>query len=226
VDQAVIAIPARLAPLLALLLVAPAAYAHVLDEYLQATLVEIEPDGIKLQINLTPGVQVAEPIIARIDADHDDAISTQEAARYCDMLKRDLAVRLDGRDVEPKLTASNFPDPDELRSGWEVIQTEFSIKPGSLGAGQHRLVFENRHAPSAGVYLFNAAKPKSDRVRITGQRRNEDQSQGEIEFVYQPPANSPPTGIFIGGVTAAFAALSAGVWRVRRLRLPFPRRLS
>src|SRR5208337_1366280 len=37
--------------------------------------------------------------------------------------------------------------------------------------------------------LFNAAQPRSPSVQITGQKRNENQSTGEIAFAFHPPPN-------------------------------------
>ena len=92
--------------LLALLAFPSAVFAHRLDEYLQATLVAIEPGDVRLQINLTPGVEVAEQVLAQIDRDRDGAISRNEAAAYAELLKRDLTFG-DGRaKIELKLTAS------------------------------------------------------------------------------------------------------------------------
>ena len=48
---------------------------------------------------LTPGVAVAEQVLAKIDRDRDGAISKNEAAAYAELLKRDLALRVDGRKV-------------------------------------------------------------------------------------------------------------------------------
>jgi len=112
--------------LLALLAFPSAVFAHRDDQYLQATLVAIEPSGVRLQMNLTPGVAVAEQVIAEIDRDRDGAISKNEAAAYAELLKRDLTLRIDGRDLELKLTASEFVPPEELRTGSGTIQMEFS----------------------------------------------------------------------------------------------------
>src|SRR5437660_2731362 len=84
-------------------------FAHRVDEYLQATLVVIEPDRIRLQLNLTPGVAVAENVLALIDRDHDSLISTNEAAGYSQLLKSDIIVRLDEREMKLKCIASYFP---------------------------------------------------------------------------------------------------------------------
>ena len=73
---------------------------------------------------------VAEQVIAEIDRDRDGAISKNEAAAYAELLKRDLTLRMDGRDLELKLTASEFVLPEELRTGSGTIQMEFSaIRP-------------------------------------------------------------------------------------------------
>ena len=129
---------------------------------------------------------VAEQVIAQIDRDRDGAISNNEAAAYAKLLKRDLTLRMDGRKLELKLTASEFVPPAELRTGSGTIQMEFSAISGPLAAGPHRLTLENRHLTAISVYLINAAQPKFATVQITRQKRNENQSAGEIEFTFQP----------------------------------------
>ena len=160
-----------------------ATLAHRLDEYLQATLVTIEPGEVRLQINLTPGVAVAEQVLHLIDRNRDGVISTNEATAYAKLLRRDLTLRLDQRKVELKFTSSNFPAPTELRTGWGVIQIEFSATNGPLLAGAHTLILENRHLHGLSVYLFNAAQPRSGSVHVITQKRNVSQNIGEIEFI-------------------------------------------
>jgi hypothetical protein len=183
-------------PLLLVLLAFPSVvFAHRDDQYLQATLVAIEPDRVRLEINLTPGVAVAEQVIAEIDRDRDGGISRNEAATYGELLKRDLTIRVDGRRLDLKLTASEFVPPAELRTGSGIIQMEFSAMPGALAAGAHRLTLENRHLPTISVYLINAAQPRFAAVQITKQKRNQNQSAGEIEFSFLPfRAKVPETG--------------------------------
>ena len=186
--DAVITILRCLALLLGLVTLPSTVFAHRLDEYLQAMLVTIEPGGFRLHIHLILGVAVAEQVLVLIDRDRDDVISTHEAAAYSALLQRDLIVRLDQREVELQLTAFNFPAPNELRTGWGIMQMEFSTTAGPLMAGAHGLTFENRHLPTVSVYLFNAALPRSGSVQITTQTRNDDQSVGEIAFTFHPPA--------------------------------------
>jgi len=176
----------RLVLLLALLVFPSAVFAHRDDQYLQASLVAIEPNAVRLQLNLTPGIAVAERVIAEIDHDRDGAISENEAAAYADSLQRDLTLRMDGRNLQLKLTASELVPPEELRTGAGIIQMEFSAIFGPLAAGPHSLTLENRHLTTMSVYLINAAQPRFATVQITRQKRNQNQSAGEIEFSFQP----------------------------------------
>jgi hypothetical protein len=184
----------RCLPLLLVFITLPAkVLAHRLDEYLQGTLVSIEPGEIRLEINLTPGVAVAGQVLALIDRNKDDSISTNEAAAYAQLLKRDLVVKLDGHDGTLKCDACTFPAPAELRTGLGIIMIEYSVKIGRLAAGTHRLSFDNRHLPALSIYLFNAARPRNGSIQITGQKRNETQSIGEITFDFHP-APKPAAG--------------------------------
>jgi hypothetical protein len=62
--------------------VLPAARAHRLDEYLQATLLSIDTGRVDLQIDLTPGVAIASKVFGWIDTNHDGAISEAEGKAY------------------------------------------------------------------------------------------------------------------------------------------------
>ena len=183
----------RLPLLVALLAVPSAVFAHRDDQYLQATLVAIEPSGVRLQINLTPGIAVAEQVIAQIDRDRDGEISKQEATVYAEALRRDLTLRIDERKLELRLTGSQFVPPEELRTGSGIIQMEFSSTTfGALVAGSHTLTLENRHLTAISVYLINAVQPRLATIQITRQKRNDNQSVGEIEFTFHPLPSKIP----------------------------------
>jgi hypothetical protein len=176
----------RLPLLVALLAVPAAVFAHRDDEYLQAMLVAIEPNGVRLQINLTPGIAVAEQVIAQIDRDRDGEISKQEATVYAEALRRDLTLRIDERKLELRLTGSEFVPPEDLSTGSGIMQMEFSSTFGALVAGSHTLTLENRHLTAISVYLINAVQPRLATIQITRQKRNDNQSVGEIGFTFHP----------------------------------------
>lgn len=209
----------RLPPaLMALAVFASSVDGHVLDEYLQSMLVAIEPGEIRLHVNLTPGVEIADKVLILIDRDGDNEISPEEAAAYGESLRRDFNVRLDGRDVALKLVAAGTPAPADLRTGMGIIKMEFAIAPGLLAAGAHRLSVENRHLPSLGVYLINAALPSSGAIQITKQNRNQNQSLGEIEFALSRPADSLRVVGWMVSLVVVLGAVYIGARRVRKAR--------
>jgi hypothetical protein len=190
---------------------------HVLDEYLQSTLVVIEPGDIRLKINLTPGIEIAEKVLNRIDRNGDGAVADNEIAAYAEMVREDLTVRLDGRETQLKLAASSIPEPEELRSGHGIIQMEFLITPAFFVAGNHRLTIENRHFDSLGVYLVNAARPHSASIRIAKQTRNVNQSRSEIEFAFAiPNAFSLRSAGFVASLALIILGMLAAMRRLNR----------
>lgn len=206
----------HLRALLALLLVFPSAtYAHRLDEYLQAMLVSIEPHEIRLDMNLMPGVAIADQVIPLIDRDHDGAISANESAAYAEALKRDLTVRLDGRDLTLSVTETDYPEFEELRTGWGIIQLQFTAPLARLGIGPHRLEVDNRHEAKISVYLFNAALPKSPDIHITRQNRNADQSKGAIDFYFRQPTAPSRTWGIVAITSVLLITLLAGLRRAK-----------
>ena len=198
------------------------AHAHRLDEYLLATLVEIEPDQVRLEINLTPGVQVTDQVLAAIDTDHDGVISPGEAAAYADVLKRDLIVRMDERKVELTTLASKFPEALELRDGWGIIQIAYGISAGSLKNGKHKLTFQNRHMSGIGVYIVNAAQPKSDAIAIVAQRRNPNQSDSEIDFTVKGAKGSSDVAGLAGLLGVGLIIAVAALWPKVTRKTPSP----
>jgi hypothetical protein len=91
-----------------------------------------------------------------------------------------------------KRTRSEFVSPEELRTGSGILQIEFSTKFAALLPGAHKLTLENRHLTTISVYLINAAQPRLATIKITGQKRNDNQSAGEIDFTLYPLSSNVP----------------------------------
>jgi hypothetical protein len=210
--------PLALSLFLVLLALPSAAFAHRLDEYLQATIVAVEPAEVRLRINLTPGVAVAEEVLSRVDPDRDGVVTAAESAAYARRLRRDLVLKLDGREVDLACAGFDVPAPADLRSGSGIIRAEFTAAPGPLARGLHRLTLENWHLPMASAYLFNAARPNSPSVRISRQTRNDSQSEGAIEFDFEPQASPSKRASRVGRFAALAAAVLAPAWWARRGR--------
>ncbi len=145
----------RASALLALILTG-GADAHRLDEYLQATLIGVTPDGTDLEIQLTPGVAMLPVLMAMIDQDRDGRISPAEERAYVSRVARDVELRVDGVPAPLSLIESTFPTLEAMRVGLGTIR----MKLRTARHGQ-QLRFENRHLPQVSAYLVNCLAARS-----------------------------------------------------------------
>jgi hypothetical protein len=165
-----------------LLLLATDALAHRLDEYLQATRVSVATNHIGLSIDLTPGVAVADQVLAVIDKDHDGRISDEEGAAYAQRILKDIRILLDEKVLALRVVDASFPALREVKQGLGVIRIKANAHIEHLAAGQHTLSLTNAHLPAISVYLVNALVPKERAITITNQTRDELQKEYRLEF--------------------------------------------
>ena len=165
-----------------LLSVGTPAFAHRLDEYLQATTISLEKDRVQAQIRLTPGVAVFPIVFASIDSDADGIISEAEQHAYAERVLRDLSLTIDGDRVQLRLVSSRASNVQEMMDGRGEIQLDVD---GNVPHGGHdrRLVFENHHESPIAAYLVNCLVPSDPDIRVTAQDRNYDQSFYQLDYV-------------------------------------------
>jgi hypothetical protein len=125
-----------------LLLLGGPAFAHRLDEYLEATILSVEKDHVQASMRLIPGVAVSSSIIASIDSDGDGILSAAEQSAYAERVLGDLSLTVDGKCLKPKLVSASFPRVEEMREGLGEIHIEFraDLPPGGVN---RRLILEN-----------------------------------------------------------------------------------
>src|SRR5437879_5677381 len=107
-----------------ILLCARGAFAHRIDEYLQATLLTIETNRVQASMRLIPGVLVASSVIAGIDSNGDGAFSESEERAHAKRVLGDLSITIDGKNVQPVLASWSFPEPAQMREGLGEIHIE------------------------------------------------------------------------------------------------------
>jgi hypothetical protein len=198
---------------LALVAAAPAS-AHRRDEYLQAARLAIEPDRVELGLDLTPGIAVAEQVLAEIDRDGDKAIAPDEGRAYTHRLMSGIALDIDGRPLEVELTDAVFPAVDAIFKGEGMVRLVARAALPELAAGVHRLRYRNTNRPEISAYLANALAPGSDRISIRSQQRDRVQRDLTIEYVLRPDAATRlRAGLWVAG-TGVLIWLTV-VWRRR-----------
>jgi len=193
-----------LAPVAALFLLLPAlTSAHRLDEYLEATLLSLEPDHADATVRLVPGVAVSAAVIANIDTNSDGTISAAEQQAYALRVARDLTLGIDGRPLAMRLLSASFPTVDEMKQGVGEIRLNFTADL-PRGATSRRLSFQNRHESNIAVYLVNCLVPRDKTLRITAQSRNENQSFYQVDFVQGDGERQQSRLPSFSGLTATF----------------------
>jgi hypothetical protein len=189
--------------------------AHRTDEYLQAARLAIDPGRVQIELDLTPGIAMADAILADIDRDRDGSLSAEEQRAYGTLVLSALQVEVDGTRLPVQLGVSSFPEPEAVRRGEGTIRLHSAAMLPRLSIGFHQLLFRNRHHPDRSVYLANAVVPASDRVAVRAQRRDGDQTELIIEYVLRAaPATS--AAVLLLGIIAAATVLSALLVRAPR----------
>lgn len=166
---------------LGLAILGQSAWAHRIDEYLQATVLSVSADRVHASMRLVPGVQVAPTIIGDIDRNGDGVLSDDERHAYAERVVAELTLASNGHAVRPKLLSWSFSSPAEMRAGLGEIHIEYLAE---LPAGDldRRLVVENHHRTSMSVYLINALIPEDPAIQVLAQTRNEQQSRYELSY--------------------------------------------
>lgn len=200
----------------AILLLASAASAHRLDEYLEATLISVDGGTMHADLRLTPGVAVLPAVLREIDTNGDGAISDAEQRAYAAAVLRDLSFAIDGARLTPRLLSYRFPSIDAMRDGLGEIHMEMAADL-PRGDSHRRLTFENHHQFLIGAYLVNALAPRDPDIRIEAQQRNYAQSSYELDFTDTSRRARPLLSSTAGPAgTAAFLLLAAMTFLLRR----------
>jgi hypothetical protein len=154
--------------------------AHVLDQYVQLSRIDVRRDGLTIDVDLTAGIEIAQPIFFQINVDRDGQISDREARAHAKQVIDDLFVTVDDRPLALTLAQYTYPSFAEMRAGTGTIRLRLSSAADLTRPGTHQIVYRNRHRLDRGVYAANALVPASPDIRIAGQHR--DQLQREIRI--------------------------------------------
>jgi hypothetical protein len=168
------------------------ASAHILDEYLQAAQITVASDGLRVELNLTPGVDVADRVFAVIDSDRNRQISRGEEQAYVQRVLREITLKLDERPLSLLLTGVEFPSRIEMKEGLGVIRLKL-FAASTMSPGEHKLSFRNEHLPEIAVYQANTLQPKAGSIEITSQQRDALQHEIDVNFrIFSIASSDPP----------------------------------
>jgi hypothetical protein len=158
------------------------ASAHIRDEYLQAALITLAPEGVRIELRLTPGVELADRVFAVIDTDHSGQLSSSEEQSYARRVVQDVSLELDGQHIPLALINIRFPSHPDMKDGTAAIQLDLSANAALNSPRDHQLSFRNNHLPKLSVYQANVLIPGNDAIEVTEQQRDIQQQEFKIRF--------------------------------------------
>ena len=174
--------------------------AHRLDEYLQATRLSIDVEQVRVEIDLTPGANVAAQIFAAIDADQDGQISRAEGDAYARDVLRAVALSVDDTPMAVALEDSQFPQFQDIILGEGMIRLRATALLPSFSAGRHRVSYTNHHSPVPSVYLVNAVEQANPRIQIGQPRRDMAQRSFTLDYTVAADARLVRLGWLLAAV--------------------------
>jgi len=187
--------------------------AHRRDEYLQAARLAVDPARVEIELDLTPGIELAQGILDEIDRNRDGAIAADEAQAYAARVLKEIRLEVDDHSLPLVLTGTRFPAEDAVLRGEGTIRLELSAAVPPLAAGAHRVFYRNDHHGNIGVYLANALVPENDRVAIGAQRRDGNQRELVIEYKLHDEAARPFRWWLPASVAGAVVMMVGVLWR-------------
>lgn len=192
--------------------------AHRRDEQLQAARIAIDPDRVAVDLDITPGIDVAAAAIAAIDRDRDGVLSAPERDAYAGTVAAALWLANDHEAHALHVVSATFPDLAAIRRGEGTIALRLRAALGPHNEGRHELTFGNRHDAATSVYLANALVPRDGRVTIAGQRRTASQHELTIQYTVAPAAAPWAAGPSLAALASAAVMLVVWPLALRRRR--------
>jgi len=166
--------------------------AHVLDQYLQVAQIALAPDGVRVELRLIPGLQVADRICSLMDTDGNGQISTAEEQAYARRVRQDIELAVNGVNAPLTLTEMQFPTQQEMREGLGTIRLTLTAAATFGATAQQQIYFRNNHVPELGVYLVNALVPTTNEIKLGRQERDPLQRELRLRFHITPAATRQP----------------------------------
>jgi hypothetical protein len=202
--------------LISLVLISSVAFAHPTDECLQAAYLKLGPNSLELELDLTPGEQVAPQMLKLIDQNKNGLLDQPEVQRYAESVLEDLSLNVDDQPQTFTLEPVVPPPTDTFLAGGGTIKVNAHANPTD-DPGSHTLGFRNTHAPVKSGYLANIFV-QSGEVTILEQKRDAKQQDFQVQYNLEPRAPRIDWAWLLPVILVPTALI--GWWLTRTKRMP------
>ena len=180
--------PVRWCALLLFAALTGRADAHPVDEVVQGAYLTLALGELRLELDVTPGSEVAGRVLPALDPDGDRAVSEDEAQAFAQDVLDQSTLTLDGVMAEWELVDVTVPPLGELATGNAILKI-MATAARPEAPGDRVLAYENRYEPAKSLWIANVfLQPGSDWVyRVTGQERSDDGKGLTVRYTSTPP---------------------------------------
>ena len=164
------------------------AEAHPVDEVVQAAYLTLAPGAVRLELDITPGSNVAGALLHVLDANADRTIAAAEARGYARRVLRQSTLTLDGVAVSWTLNEVNVPSYQSFETGSGTISIHaVAERPDS--PGPHVLSYRNDHHPAASLPMANVFLLPGEgwQYRVVSQQRTDDGREITVSYNVDRP---------------------------------------
>ena len=172
---------------LLLALIPAGATAHPEHEVVQNAYLTLAPDQVRLQLDLSPGPQVAAAFARPLDANGNKRISQAEARAFAQIVLRQSTLVFDGAPANLTLESVTSPSYRALTSGAATLKI-YAVARRTDRPGSHVLTYENRYAPAESRCIGNIFLPPPGawRYQITSQEHANAGRRLTVRYVASP----------------------------------------
>jgi len=147
-------------------------WAHPHDELQQMVYLTPLPTGVTLELQIYPGLLVAEQLASAIDLDGD--ISEDEAKAHISKLSSDISVSFDGSAVPLDLVDFSYPAPALIRQSAAAIVVLLAAKPLDSTRESHAVTLSYTHEPPNSTIQLNVTLSSREPMNVSRVEREPD----------------------------------------------------
>jgi nickel/cobalt exporter len=164
--------------LAALIFVRPAS-AHPADLYYQVVALQLSPTGAQISWDILPGIILAQVAWIEADLNQDSVISTDEAERWGESIIGDFQLALDGRPVEVRIEAVEWPAKlNDIQNDNVPIRIRLSAEWSDGFHSGRQLVVQDHYNSQTSVTWFYVSSEDGSSFSLPEQRG------GKLTFLF------------------------------------------
>lgn len=196
------------------------------DHFEQQAYVTVQPNGVDVELDLSPGSLVAAAFVAHLDRNGDGNLSSAEQTAYLTQLVADVVLVVDDIPATLHVVLGAFPTVRALRTGEAqiVVRLRAELDRGPAASNsRHDIRFLNQHQPVASKWMASGFTEPP--IKLVAQQRSPDYR--ELRFATEAGPQPTPAAVgqrwragYQGLALVTMVGLGATYWYRQRRRQP------